>query len=186
MKQLEQESNEAYAAFLAYINTGGTSITSAYKFFMGNTDDSETVLVPDQWYIWSNKFKWDDRLQDLEDDEKDLSEKDLAAKQQERLLDFHNRQIKLNQELSKTVRVLLKRVRAAIARLDPETIPPGQIPNFINSVSRIAELSIKQESDQLAITELIDALKSMQEKSSTPEEKKFKIEPVKFNFEKVK
>lgn len=182
MKQLDNESSDAYAAFLAYINVHGTSITSAYKLLNGIDQKQEDILVPDIWYVWSSKYKWDDRLQELEDDEKDLAPEDLAQKQHERLVDFQQRQIKLNQELSKTVRLLLKRVRAAIARLDPENIPPGQIPNFINSVTRIAELSVKNESDQLAISDLIATIEGLNLKDKKKE--KPKIERVDFSFMK--
>lgn len=182
MEQLSNESENAYMAFLSYVNVSGVGLEAAYKYYCkeNHIEIIDKVIVPDVWRIWISKYNWDDRLQDLEDGESEFTEEQLAVNQRNRIIDFRNRQIKINQELSKTTRLLLKRIRAAIARLDPNDIPAGAIPNYINSIAKFAELSSKNESDQLALEDLIEALNevSIKKKVEKPIVKK-----IEFNFE---
>ena len=182
MKQLTNESEAAFLAFSAYVSVSGIGLEAAYRFYCELNEEDPAEIIPDVWYIWSNKFNWDERLQELEDNDTELTEAELAETQRNRIIDFRNRQIKINQELSKTARLLLKRIRAAIARLDPENIPASAIPNFINSIAKITELSIKNESDQLAIADLIDALQEIAPKKV----EKPTIKKIQFNFEDIK
>ena len=52
-----------------------------------------------------------------------------------------------------------------------------------NSVAKIAELFTKNEADQLALEELMEALDSLKEEKA--QTKKPTIKPVSFNFEKL-
>lgn len=179
--KLSDESEQAYIAFGAYVAVSGVGLDAAYKYYCTEHGQPEGPL-PDVWHIWSTKYNWDDRLQQIEDGDSEFTEDELAQNQRNRIIDFRNRQIKINQELSKTTRLLLKRIRAAIARLDPSDIPPSAIPNYVNSVAKFAELSMKSESDQLALEDLIDALKTVVESTGKKEEKPV-IKKVMFNFE---
>lgn len=181
IKQLKNESEDAYLAFLSYVNADGVSLDAAYKLFC---DDAgiETELVPDIWLVWFSKYSWDARLQtqkDSEDDGEAISPTDYNK----RLAAFQARQSKLNDELSKATRLLLRRVRSRLITLDPDEIPAGAIPNYINSVAKIAELFTKNEADQLALEELMEALDSLKEEKA--QTKKPIIKPVSFNFEKL-
>lgn len=183
MKQLNNESDAAFSAFLAYYATGGIGLKEAYKYYcqeLGQNAEDEDSLLPDVWHIWNQKYRWDDRLLDQEDGDTNFTVEQLAKSQHDRIIDFRNRQIKINQELSKTTRLLLKRVRTTIARLDPKEIPPSAIPNFINSVARIVELSAKSETEQLAINDLIDALQQVD-----VEKPKQKFVSIDYNFEEL-
>jgi hypothetical protein len=180
-KQLKNESDDAYLAFISYVNADGVSLDAAYKMFCEEVG-IENEPIPDIWYVWSSKYNWDHRLQaekDLTDDVEVISPTDYNR----RIQAFQQRQTRLNEELFKTTRLALKRIKSRLVTLDPDEIPAGAIPNYINSVAKIVELFTKNEADQLALEEIMEALDKLKgEESGT---KKVAIKPVPFNFERL-
>jgi hypothetical protein len=180
MNKIKGETEEAYTAFLNYIEVDGISMEAAWRNY---SNDSEE-LVPDQWHIWFSKFKWDERLQEAQD--ADIQRK-VERTYQQQLIEFQGLQSKRTNELNKSMVLLIRRVRAALAKLDPETIPPGQIPNYINAITRLVDTIQKHELEGLGIADLLEQLAVLNERQvvdtkTTPTE----IKPIGFDFSKLK
>lgn len=184
VEKLKDETEDAYLAFLSYLNADGVSLNAAWKIF--STDNGAfDEPMPDIWYVWASKYKWDDRLQELREQNIDVTEVVNPNDYNEKLKRYQTRQLKLNAELSKVTRLALQRLRARLVSLEAEEIPASAIPNYINALSRMVDLFTKSEAEQLALEELMLGLQELKDKDTENKVKPL-LKPVNFDFNRIK
>lgn len=158
-EQGENEPDEAFNAFEIYKNLPfpERTYTNAYKTYVERMGIVGSKRLPDEWKIWTTKYKWSERAEAFDDYFEKQTLLFVEQDQFKDLLAYRRRQRALSAKLSEITLALLIKAQQRLTTLTVDEITPALLPKILQSAGMLAQLASETEASSLMLNDIADA-----------------------------